>query len=264
MSGPTPVTCETAEGRIVNWFSCGAASAIATMLTLRDLRGQGREVVIVECITGSEDEDNARFRTDCERRFNQPVIQIRSDKYSSTWDVWEKRKFISGPKGAPCTTHLKIEPRLEFQRPDDIHVFGYTADKLDANLAKAFRETWFELTVMTPLIDRGLDKRACRAMLAGMGIAEPRTYAEGFPNANCVESGCGKATSPDYWALHRLRRPEGFARTAAIARKLGARLARINDERVFIDDIPADWPILNPEAPYCDFMCAIAEQDIAS
>ena len=248
--------------RIVCWFSAGAASAIATMLTLQDYRGSGHEIVIVECVTGSEDEDNARFAADCTKRFNHPITEIRSDEYSSTWDVWETRKFISGPHGAPCTTHLKIEPRLAFQRPDDIHVFGYTADKADIARADKFRENWFELDVRTPLIDRGLDKLACRAMLANMGIVEPRTYAEGFPNANCVESGCGKASSTDYWALHRLRRPEGFARTAAIARKLGARLTRINGERIFIDEIPADWPILNPEAPVCDFLCALAEQDI--
>lgn len=248
--------------RIVSWFSAGAASAIATMLALREYRGTEHEVVIVECLTGSEDEDNHRFARDCERAFNQNVVEIRSNEYSSTWDVWERRKFISGPHGAPCTTHLKIEPRLEFQRPGDIHIFGYTADKADVTRAKKFRENWFELDIRTPLIDRGLDKLACRAMLANMGIAEPRTYAEGFPNANCVESGCGKATSPDYWALHRLRRPEGFARTAAIARNLGARLTRINGERIFIDEIPADWPITNPEAPVCDFMCAIAEQDL--
>ena len=247
--------------RIVCWFSTGAASAIASMLTLREFRSRA-EVVIAECVTGSEDEDNLRFRADCEKRFNQNVILLKSEKYESTWDVWEKRKFISGTNGAPCTTHLKLEPRLAFQRPGDIHVFGYTADARDVKRAALFRDTWFELEVRTPLIDRGLDKLACRAMLAGMGIAEPRTYAEGFPNANCIDSGCGKASSPDYWALHRLRRPKGFARTAALARRLGAKLARINGERVFIDDIPADWPTLNPEAPVCDFLCHIAEQEI--
>lgn len=254
------------DRRIVCWFSCGAASAVATLLTLHEYRDRPEpfEVVIVECVTGSEDEDNERFRVDCEKKFKQSVIQLRSDEYESTWDVWERRKFISGPHGAPCTTILKVEPRLAFQRPNDIHVFGYTNDKADITRAKHFRETWFELTVLTPLIDRMLDKKACRGMLAAIGVKEPRTYAEGFPNANCVRSGCGKATSPDYWALHRLRRPEGFAQTAALARRLGARLARIDGERVYIDDIPADWPILNPEAPTCDFMCQIAESELVA
>lgn len=252
--------------RIVSWFSGGAASAIATILALQEYRDRPEpvECVVAQCVTGSEDEDNDRFRADCEVKFKQSVELIRSEEYTSTWDVWEKRKFISGLHGAPCTTLLKVEPRLLFQRPDDIHVFGYTNDKADITRAKRLRETYFELKILTPLIDRMLNKRSCRAMLSAIGIAEPRTYAEGFPNANCIQSGCGKATSPDYWALHRLRRPDGFARTAALARKLGARLARINNERIFIDDIPADWPIINPEAPFCDFLCHIAGMDIES
>lgn len=106
-----------------------------------------------------------------------------------------------------------------------------------------------------PLIERGLTKANCLALLQGAGIAEPVTYAMGFPNANCLKSGCGKASSPDYWALHRKMMPEGFGRTAALARRLGARLARIDGIRVYIDDIPADWPTTNPIAPECDLMC---------
>lgn len=247
-------------GRIVAWFSCGAASAVATKLTLRD----HPEAVIAYCETGSEDEDNARFMADCVRWFNAPVTSLKSDEYADTWDLWTRRRFMSGPKGAICTGELKVAPRLDFQRPDDVHVFGYTADRNDVARAKRMRETYPELTIRTPLIDKGITKAACLAMVASAGIALPRTYAMGFPNANCLRSGCVKATSPDYWALHRKCFPEGFARTAAIARDLGVRLARIHDERVFIDDIPADWPTLNPIAPACDFLCHLAEQDIAA
>lgn len=260
--------------RRVGWFSCGAASAVACKLMIVEWEAAGRpgELVIATCDTGSEDADNHRFARDCEAWFGHPITVLRSTEYVSTWDVWERRKFISGANGAPCTVELKIAPRLEFQRPDDIQFFGYTADRLDVARAERFREHWFEVDARFPLIERGLNKLACRAMLAGAGIAEPRTYAEGYPNANCVESGCGKATSPDYWALHRLRRPEGFARTAALARRLGAKLAIIGREkdgdgkdrniRAFIDDIPADWPILNPEAPVCDLLCHIASADL--
>jgi hypothetical protein len=49
------------------------------------------------------------------------------------------------------------------------------------------------------------------------------------------------------------------ARTAAYAREIGARLTRINDVRMFIDEIPADWPMTNPIVPACDFLCHLAE-----
>jgi hypothetical protein len=49
---------------------------------------------------------------------------------------------------------------------------------------------------------------------------------------------------------------------AKLSRDLGVRLARVHGERVFIDDIPADWPTTNPIVGDCDFLCAIAEGDL--
>lgn len=85
----------------------------------------------------------------------------------------------------------------------------------------------------------------------------------GFPNANCLRTGCVKASSPDYWSLYRRWFPDNFAQTAALAREIGARLTRIRGERAFIDEIPADWPTTAPIAPACDFLCQIAAQDAA-
>ena len=70
--------------------------------------------------------------------------------------------------------------------------------------------------------------------------------------------------SGDYWANHRKWFPEGFAKTAGIARALGVRLARIGDERVFIDDIPADYPTTEAIAPSCDLLCAIHQEELAA
>jgi len=50
---------------------------------------------------------------------------------------------------------------------------------------------------------------------------------------------------------------------AAYAREIGARLTRINDVRIFIDEIPADWPMTNPIVPACDFLCHLAEMEPA-
>jgi len=106
---------------------------------------------------------------------------------------------------------------------------------------------------------RGITKAACLEMVTRAGLTLPVTYAQGFPNANCLP--CPKATSPAYWALIRKHYPEKFARMAALARELDVRLARLDDERVFIDDIPDDQPVTSPIVPSCDFLCAIAEQD---
>jgi 3'-phosphoadenosine 5'-phosphosulfate sulfotransferase (PAPS reductase)/FAD synthetase len=242
--------------RHVIWFSRGAASAVAAKLWLRDYP----DAEVVCCDTGAEHPDNDRFEADVSRWLGKPVTHIRSEDYADTWDVWTKRKAMAFPSGAPCTLELKLKPRLAFQRPGDVQVFGYTADAADVTRAASFRQRFFEVDMRSPLIDRGLTKAACLAMLEDAGIAPPITYAMGLPNANCIP--CPKATSPNYWALIRLRWPEQFERAAVMSRSLGVRLTRINNERIFIDEIPADWPVTEAIAPACDFLCAIAGQDL--
>lgn len=126
--------------------------------------------------------------------------------------------------------------------------------------ANALRDNWPDLHIETPLIDRGITKAACFSLIQSAGIQLPRVYAMGFPNANCIP--CVTATSPAYWALVRDQFPAEFERMATLSRELGARLARIDGTRIFIDEIPADYPTTQAIAPECDFLCSIAEQDL--
>ena len=237
--------------RTISWFSCGAASSVATKLVPESLP--------VYCDTGSEHPDNRRFMRDCERWFGRGVERIYNPLYSDTWQVWEKRRYLAGIEGAPCTIELKVSPRLMFQRPDDVHVFGYTADAADASRAARLRETYPELIIKTPLIERGLTKEACLAMIEQANIRLPPMYAQGFHNNNCIP--CVKATSAAYWALVRKHYPQQFERMSKLSRDLNVKLCRIDGERRFIDEIPMDYPTTNPIQPSCDFLCHLAEQE---
>lgn len=245
--------------RTIVWWSTGAASAVVARLVTRE----EPEAIIARCETNNEDPDNYRFEADVMRRLNRSVTILKSEKYDSVWDVWQGERYMAGVDGAPCTREMKIKPRIAFQRPTDIHVFGYSCDADDVNRFERLKANYPELIVRAPLIERGIKKAATLAMVESWGIDLPRSYPMGFPNANCLQTGCVKATSPDYWALYRHHFPDKFARTAAYAREIGARLTRINDERIFIDEIPADWPMTNPIVPACDFLCHLAEQDMA-
>lgn len=238
--------------RTISWFSCGAASAVATKLC--------PEAEPVYCETGAEHPDNERFLSDCEAWFGRLVTRLKSDEYTDTWDVWEKTRWLAGIKGARCTTELKVAPRLAFQRPDDVHVFGYTADKADVTRANKLRENYPEMTIETPLIERELTKANCIEMVRRAGIELPPLYAMGFKNNNCLP--CVKATSPDYWALVRKCFPDKFDRMAKLSRELKVRLCRIDGERAFIDEIPLDHPTTDPIQPSCDFLCHIAETEM--
>jgi hypothetical protein len=256
------------EPRVIAWVSAGAASAIAGKLAQRKY---GDRVVFVYCDTGSEHSDNPRFLADLERWYERPIERIKSEKYDSTWDVWEDRSYLAGIGGAPCSGALKFEPRVAYQRPGDVHVFGYTSDRKDVIRANRLRMNWPDMALETPLIDSGLDKLACLQMVENAGIDVPVLYKLGFPNNNCIP--CVKASSPDYWALVRFRFPVEFNRMAALARELNVMLAIVGREkgadgktvniRAFIDDIPADQPMLNPLVPSCDFLCSLAEMGLA-
>jgi hypothetical protein len=241
--------------RVLAWFSCGAASAIATKLT--------PEAEPVYCETRAEHADNARFFDDCERWFERKITRLHSERYADTWEVWSKRRYLAGVKGALCTVELKLMPRLGYQRPDDVHVLGYTADPEDVVRAKRMRETYPEQAIVTPLIERGLTKRHCLELLSRAGIALPPVYALGFRNNNCIP--CVKAQSPAYWALIRKEFPAEFERLAKLSRELKVRLvktARGKRERIFIDEVPLDQPTTDPIQPACDFLCRLAEQDL--
>lgn len=243
--------------RVVCWVSCGTPSAVAGKMALQKY---GDRVVFAYCETGSEHEDNQRLLADLERWYEQPIIRLKSDKYNDTWAVWEDRRYLAGINGAPCTTELKVLPRVKFQHVDDIHVFGYAADSNDITRANRLREHYFELTIETPLIEAGVNKAGCHAIVQSAGIDLPVMYGLGFLTNNCLV--CVKATSANYYALVRKVFPDVFWRLAKLSRQLGVRLCRIHGERRFIDEIPDDWPTNDPIAPACDFLCQIAEADL--
>lgn len=254
--------------RILCWFSCGAASAVATKLVLSEWASL--PVEILYCETGSEHPDNERFLGECEEWFGQPIRRLKNPDYKDTFDVWMKERFMAGRKGAPCTRELKFIPRLNYQIPSDLHIWGYTYDKEDQKRARRMLETYPDLQQRSPLIERMLTKANVLAMLQGVGIEPPIMYGLGFHNNNCI--GCVKSSSPAYWALVRKHFPREFYRIAGLARELGARLVivgreklpngKIRNIRAFIDEIPLDQSTKDPISPHCDFLCQYAEQEI--
>lgn len=220
------------------WFSCGAASAVAAKLAV-DKYGDACDVVYCDTMS-AEHPDNARFFADVERWIGKTITVIKSAKYASVDDVFERRKYMAGVSGAVCTVEMKKVPREVFQRIDDVHIFGYTAD--EAQRAEAFEDSNPALWVEWILIEAGISKSACIRMVHNAGIRLPEMYNLGFDHNNCL--GCVKSTSPGYW--NRIRRlfPAVFKRRCAQSRAIGVQLIRIDGERRYLDELPehADGP----------------------
>jgi PP-loop superfamily ATP-utilizing enzyme len=223
---------------IAVWFSCGAASAVAAKLTVEKY-GQLSNVVVVNNPVAEEHEDNRRFLYDVEKWIGVKIQFATNPKYptNSCQEVWEKRAYMSGVAGAPCTLELKKKARQHWEATNhaDYHVLGFTADE-------KHRHDRFILTerpnTLPILIEAGVTKRECYRILQKAGIELLAIYSLGYPNANCM--GCVKATSPTYWNHVRKVHPEVFQRRADLSRKLGARLVQYKGKRLFLDELPLD------------------------
>jgi len=223
---------------IAVWFSCGAASAVAAKLTLEKY-GYNNKISIVNNPIKEEHEDNQRFLKDVEKWLQHPIEFATRTKYpdQSCIEVWEDRRFMSGPMGAPCTLELKKKARQEWEETNkpDYTVLGFTAE--EQKRADRFKLTERD-TLLTPLIDEGYDKQWCFNVLVDAGIELPAIYKLGYPNANCI--GCVKAGSATYWNLVRETFPDVFEERAKQSREIGAKLAYYKGQRVFLDELPSD------------------------
>jgi hypothetical protein len=171
-----------------------------------------------------------------------PIVQIRSQKYESINNVFAERRFMAGPKGALCTTEMKKIPRFNFQRPDDIHIFGYTAE--EGKRQRMFSESNPELFTDWILGRNNVSKADCLQMISDAGIVLPAMYKLGYKNNNCI--GCVKATSALYWNMIRRDFPAVFKLRCQQSRELGVRLVRMQGERLFLDRLPESYLSAEP------------------
>tara|TARA_R100000501_G_C2584857_1_gene86844 strand:- start:15 stop:716 length:702 start_codon:yes stop_codon:yes gene_type:complete len=215
------------------WFSCGAASACAAKLAIQ---AYGESVSVVYCdLSQDEHPSNLRFRDDVSEWLGVPVTVIKSSKFDSVEEVWRARSYMAGIRGAPCTGEMKKIPRFAFQRWDDIHVFGMTAE--EGKRIQRMNDTMPELSFDWLLFDAGLTKNDCFEWLLRDGLMLPEMYHLGYNNNNCI--GCVKATSAGYWTKIRADFPDVFERRVQQSRSLGVRLARYKGKRLFLDELPA-------------------------
>jgi len=256
----------TAVSRYLCQFSCGAASAVAVKLTLARV-GQDDSALIVNAFLKREQEDNRRFLTDCEKWFGQPVTVLRDEKYNSDpIEVFRRRGYIKGPHGAPCTSILKRDLLRTLEQPGDILVLGFTAEEEDR--FDDFKQRWPDRPAVAPLIEAGLGKEDCKAMVQRAGIELPLMYRLGYDNANCkacVKGGAG------YFRAIREDFPEDFQELADVEMAIGPsayilyhRSGPLKGQRFPLHELPAGEARRNEKLPSCSFFCEMAESEYTS
>ena len=241
--------------RIICWFSCGAASAVATKMTL----SKYDDVTIAYCKVREEHPDNERFLSDCEGWFGQKVeVLMAKGMDGSIYNVFEKN-YIRTPAGSPCTKELKRRVRVKFQNEGDVHVFGYTVEEEDR--ANRFIDANNELETLWPLIDERLTKSDVLAMVERAGIELPVLYKMGYEHNNCV--GCVKG-GMGYWNKVRVDFPEVFKRMADFEKRKGYTVLKEpkGGKPLFLHDLDPNRGYMKDEPKIeCGVFCEAVERE---
>lgn len=238
------------------WFSCGAASAVAAKLAVEKYP----DCEVLYCDTlAYEHPDNRRFLNDVSRWIGKDIKILKSDKYRDIYDVFEKTGWLIGVGGARCTTELKKNVRKQYEYPDDLHIFGLTAD--ETKRIERFEDQNSDTNVEWVLSE--VTKDECYQILMRAGIELPMMYKLGYNNNNCI--GCVKGQS-GYWNKIRVDFPETFDRMSKLERRMNVAINKsyAGDgmrKRVFLDELDPKAgrgvPLPNIE---CGAICMTADE----
>lgn len=238
----------------VAWWSAGITSAVACKMALNLY--DNLELYYAD--TGSAHEDNLRFKAQCEKWYGKKIHTIKSDKFTSAFDVCKKRKAFVVNLNAPCTYELKKVPRFKLEDTENIanQVFGFEWSKHELTRSKRFLEQYPYTNPLYPLQEKQLTKANCRKILEDTGIDIPVMYSLGFHNNNCI--GCVKG-GKGYWNKIREHFPSTFWDFAKLEREIGYSI--IKD--CYLDELnPGDGYYPNEIEPECDMFCALEAMNI--
>ena len=258
--------------KIVCWFSCGAASACAAKLAIKEY---GKDMVrVVNNPVINEHEDNRRFLKDCEDWLGVKIESAINPcfKDCDITKVFDEYGMMSSPHFAPCTLELKQMARQQwerdndFQRERDLIVLGFTSEETNRRDRFNQSEKNKGYQLWCPLIEEGWNKHRCFNELERAKIKLPEIYTKyEFPNANCI--GCVKSGSVWYWNLVKKHFPEVFRQRMEQSRKYGCRLVeRFNKGKIdhlFLDELNDDMKGRKPKSCYveCGIFCTMGLKD---
>lgn len=208
------------------WISAGVSSFISAYL----LKDELEKVIYIHI--DDQEPDTLRFIKDCEKALGMAIEIIQSKDFKSVEEVCRKYKYINGIHGAKCTTILKKQVRENWEQENlkekPTYIWGY--DLSEKHRADRIVKNIIESNHRFPLIEQGLTKEDCHAILKQLGIKRPKMYELGYHNNNCV--GCVKG-GKGYWNKIRKDFPEVFEKRAKLEREIGA--SCING--VFLDEL---------------------------
>ncbi len=207
------------DNDIIAWWSGGVTSAVTCKLCI-DLFGGGN-VRIIFIDTKNEDEDTYRFKADCEKWYGKKIETITGigEKYKNIRDVWIRFLSLNTAHGAICSSELKREIRIAWQRDNKYkyQAFGFDID--ESKRAKGMSVNYPDSKPIFPLLLHAYSKKDCIRLIEEAGYEVPRVYKYGYQNNNCFKTGCVQG-GIGYWQKIQRDNIEKFNEMALIEHTL--------------------------------------------
>lgn len=192
---------------IVSWWSGGVSSAVTCWLCIQ-IYGKDRVRIIFQD-THNEHEDTYRFKKECEKWYGVGIETISSKEFKTIDEVWYKFKSLSVAGGAICSTKLKREVRLEWEKENTWSHQAFGFDITEAHRATSMTKNSPHVNAIFPLLAHAYSKKDCIKILQESGIDIPFTYKKGFQNNNCDKTGCVRG-GIGYWQKIKREEPDKF------------------------------------------------------
>jgi 3'-phosphoadenosine 5'-phosphosulfate sulfotransferase (PAPS reductase)/FAD synthetase len=214
-----PESGHDVNSKVVSWWSGGVTSAVATKIAIDTY---GKDMVrVIFMDTKNEHEDTYRFMQDCQEWYGIEIETISRipDDYKSIQEVWLKYLSLNVANGAICSSELKRDLRLKWEKENTYshQVFGFDID--EPKRAKAMALNHEQASPVFTLLLKGYSKKKCIEILRNNGIEIPEAYKLGFNNNNCFATGCVQG-GIGYWQKMQRDFPDKFDKMAKMEHEL--------------------------------------------
>ena len=192
-------------------FSSGLSSALTSIRVIE--KYPDAKIVFMDTIF--EDEDNYRFMSDFENKFNVKIIRLKEGR--NPYDLSRDEHIIPNNFLAPCTFRLKIEPFKEYLKlleGETTIYIGYDFTEMHRCEATTRNYEKIGYKVDYPLLWKPYETRRYTDVVRhDWGIEPPRMYSLGYTHANCGGR-CVKQGQGD-WIRTLINFPDRFAEIEA-------------------------------------------------
>jgi len=206
--------------KIICWWSGGITSAVACKIAIDHYGKEKCRSIFID--TGNEDYDTYRFKKDCEKWYGieiESITGLSKEKFPTIQSVWRHYKSLNVANGAICSSTLKRDVRLKWQKENHYkhQVFGFDID--EPKRAKGMKINYLKAKAIYPLLLFAYSKKDCLNIVEQAGIKVPLAYVLGFKNNNCLKTMCIQG-GIGYWQKVRKDMPEKFETMAAMEHEL--------------------------------------------